>query len=326
MAFFTDPADRIEQLINRLERSIRLRFLAQLTVITDQNTLLEIRRKIVEGNIAGAVLDVELAAEGIGKAVTQAYVVAGDEAAKFIAGKLQAVVDFDQVNVRAVQAMQTNQLRLVQGFTAQQTQATRLALLDGIERGANPRDIARQVKGSIGLTPKQVQYVNNYRRALETGDRNALTRALRDRRFDRTVERAIRGEASLSKAQIDNMVGRYETRWRAYRAEVISRTEALRSAHEGTREMYRQAGERGIINLRTLIRTWFPANDDRVRDNHEVMRGQQVTGVDEPFVSGLGNMLMFPGDASAPPEDTAQCRCAITTRFEAAPRGILVAA
>lgn len=329
--FHEDPASRIEALIGRLERRIRVRFLEQLALIRDQTTIRTIQRLILEGNLEGVVEAVNaVSAARIGATGTQAYVTSGQEAAAFISGALNVAVDFDQINFRAVQAMQANQLRLVNGFTQTQTQVTRRALIDGIERGINPRAIAREIKDSIGLTPRQLQFVQNYRRALESGDLSALDRRLRDARFDRTVRSAFADGRALTRDQVDKMVGRYRQRWIAHRATVISRTEALRSAHEGTQEMYRQGIESGLLNPETLVRRWIPTPDDRTRDPHraEGMQTIEVVGVDTPFITGLGSALLHPGDTSfgAPAEDVIQCRCALTTRFQAAQNPAVAAA
>ena len=83
--------------------------------------------------------------------------------------------------------------------------------------------------------------MTNFRVGLETGDRTILERALRDRRFDATVERALRGEGKLSKDQIDRMAGRYRERMLKYRAETIARTESMTSIHAGSYEAIRHS-------------------------------------------------------------------------------------
>jgi uncharacterized protein with gpF-like domain len=57
---------------------------------------------------------------------------------------------------------------------------------------------------------------------------------------------------------------------------------------------------------------WSATGDDRTRDDHMEMDGQEV-GVDEAFETPGGDFLMFPGDSSlgAPPEQVANCRCAV---------------
>ena len=197
--------------------------------------------------------------------------------------------------------MQGERLRFIREFTDSQRDATRVALVDGIERGLNPIEQARNFRSSVGLTARQQEAVINYRRLLGRageGDSEALTRQLRDRRFDPTVRRAVAGREPLSQAQIDRMVERYRERYIKYRAEVIGRTEALRAVHAGNDEGYRQAIDGGAIDLDEIQRTWVTARDERVRETHRDAGGQ-VRGIDEPFIVG-GAQLRYPGDSQGP--------------------------
>lgn len=297
-----------------IDKKFQRRFLEVVKSLKDSKTLDELEALFIAGNIQEALVSAELAALSLGNMYGDAFVLAGNQTATVIGNSLEVIVNFDQVNTRALNAMQRNQLRLVREFTTEQARASRAAIIDGIEQGLNPRAMARNFRGSIGLTANQQQFVSNYRKNLEDLDGRALGRKLRDRRFDRTVNGAIRDGRSLSAAQIDTMVGRYESRWIKYRSEVIGRTEALRSVHDGTSEMYQQAIDSGTLNEQEVIRTWDTSQDDRVRDQH-VSMNQQQRKVNEPFVSALGNQLMRPGDENAPAEETIQCRCALTTRF-----------
>jgi len=210
--------------------------------------------------------------------------------------------------------MQQERLRLIRNFTADQREATRSALTDGIRRGLNPRDQARMFRDSIGLTGRQQAAVNNYRRLLEEGNSEALQRQLRDRRFDPTVRRAIRTGEPLTTAQIDRMVSRYSDRMRSYRATVIARTEALRAVHQGTEELYRQAIDEGHLNSDQLMRTWHDADDRRVRASHNRLDGLERR-IGDTFPGDEGP-LRFPGDPEAPAAETVQCRCVLSTRID----------
>jgi hypothetical protein len=243
---------------------------------------------------------------------------AGREGAEFLTDALEVTIGFDQVNERAVRTLRQERFRLIQEFTAEQRRATREALVQGTIRGLNPRDQAREFRRSIGLTLRQQQAVQNYRSLLERGSSEALTRQLRDRRFDATVRRAAREGRQLSQDQVDRMVGRYRDRYVRYRSEVIARTEALRAVHQGTDETYHQGVEQGAFERDQLRREWVTARDERVRDSHDLLDGE-VRGLDEPF-EGLEGQLMFPGDPLAPASETAQCRCALATRVEAPDR------
>ena len=51
--------------------------------------------------------------------------------------------------------MQAERLRFIREFTDGQRDATRVAMVDGIERGLNPIAQARNFRSSVGLTARQ---------------------------------------------------------------------------------------------------------------------------------------------------------------------------
>jgi hypothetical protein len=293
----------------------RARFLAVVNTIRDQMTLTRIEELLALGQIEEAIVLSETAALQLGRLWGDTFVLAADETARLIQNALNITVNYNGINQRAVNEIQKNTLRLIRQFTQRQRDATREALRDGIRRGLNPRNMAREFRGSIGLTDRQVRAVNNYRRMLEELDATALRRKLRDARFDRTFSRAIKEGKGLSPEQIDRMVGRYRDRYIKYRSEVIARTESLRAVHAGTDEMYQQAFDSGTLRPDALTRTWDTSKDNRVRASHRVMDRQQQQ-VGQPFITGLGNSMRYPGDPEAPPADSVQDRCAVTTRYK----------
>jgi hypothetical protein len=147
-----------------------------------------------------------------------------------------------------------------------------------------------------------------------------LTRELRDRRFDRSVRRSIRTQEPLTPAQIDRMVERYAQRYVKHRAEVIGRTEALRSVHQGVNEGYEQAIESGKLDRANLERTWDSSRDSRVRRTHRFLNGQKRPwGGTWATENGV---IRYPGDPEAAAEETIQCRCLLTTRIRGAIRTV----
>lgn len=258
----------------------------------------------------------------LARASEQAFIDAARDTAKVLNRAFgEVVIDFDLVNERAINAMRGNRLRLVTAINNQQRETIRTAILEGMQEGMNPRDIARRFRDSIGLTPNQQRAVDNYRKALSGLDRRALERALRDKRFDSTVLNAIESGKKLDAAQINKMVGRYYDRMLKYRSEVIARTEALRAVHQGAETMYLQAIDEGELSADQLTREWNTAKDERVRGSHRAMHGQ-VQPFGQPFISGKGNALRYPGDPEAPPEETIQCRCSVGTRMTTAKRAM----
>lgn len=312
---------RIERLVAQQESSIRNAFKAFLREARSERTMREVRRALEAGNIAEALATVEAHITAFGGTIPQAITRVGTSEVAAIGARIvnipRIAITFDPSEPRVAALMRANRLEFVREFTTRQREATRAALAAAYQRGSGTREAARAFRGSIGLTRRQVAAVENYRGLLERvgqGDIEALTRDIRDRRFDSTVRGAAERGEPLSAAQIDRMVERYRERYLDYRAENIARTEGLRltsiARHEALEQVVEQAGfERG-----DATRTWNSTRDERVRDSHAEMDGQQV-GLDEPFISGDGNELMFPGDPSAPAEDTINCRCAVTVSF-----------
>lgn len=323
MTTYLDPASRTNGVRVRGEKSIAAAFLLMVRRLRAQAT-------DPDAIAAGAEpLDqLEATAQLLGNAWSEHYVDAGKATGLFVSAalsgrrvvqKLEITVLFDQTNDRAAAEMKANTLWMVRQFSAEQRAATREALNEAIAAGANPREAARAFRNSIGLTRRQLRAVANFRRLLEANSSEALTRALRDKRFDSTLRRAASTGEPLTQAQIDRMVDRYYERMVKHRAEVIARTESLRSTHAGTQELYQQAIDAGQLRQGDVVRTWVTAKDERVRDfdtsstSHAIMDGQQV-GVNQLFTSGAGNQALHPG-AFGVAEDDVQCRCAVTTRF-----------
>lgn len=303
-----DPATRIDRLVREAQRTFEERFLALVAVLHRQLDLKVLEALLVSGQAEEAMRVIEAAAQRLGVTWTQSFTRAGETTADWLQRKLGRLeVHFGITNDRAVAAMRRNHLRLVREFTDQAREAARSAILGGVHAGANPIEVARRFRDSIGLTAQQERIVANYRATLEAG-RAPTSYKLRDRRFDRSVK------PGMPKAQIDKMVDDYRERFVAYRAKVIARTEAIRAAHEGSEEAYSQAIDDGILRADQLVRTWHPAGDRRVRDSHRSMEGQQQP-FGQPFVSGHGARLRYPGDPTAPASDSIQCRCAMSTRI-----------
>jgi hypothetical protein len=88
----------------------------------------------------------------------------------------------------------------------------------------------------------------------------------------------------------------------AYRAATIARTETHTASNIGALAAAQATG----LNLR---KEWMAAEDDRTREDHADADGQ-IVGLNESFTVG-GVEMMEPGDPSAPPEQTINCRCAM---------------
>lgn len=317
--FVDDPAERLNLLLDQQETRIATIFRTAISDLKGEIDLDELADLIEQGRYNDALDRLQDAAERLAASSNVAFVTAGQSTADFLRSANVARIVFDQVNIFAVSAMQQTRLELIREFTAEQRKATSMALVSGVEAGTNPIAAARNFRDSIGLTSTQWTHVANYRAALERvgvdpdAAQNALGRALRDKRTDRTVLAAARNNRKLPAEKIDMMVRRYTDRYVKHRAEVIGRTEALRAVNQGNEEAYRQAIAAGEINADQLRREWRTRLDNRERRTHRFLNGE-VRGWGETWVTENGE-LRYPGDPEAPASETIQCRCAILTRI-----------
>jgi len=311
----TDSFRRLEALVDKFEPRIRDSFINAVNTSKSSVTLKELTELLEAGRINEALQIADSIPMSVGLSVDISFTETGQDTTRVISTVAATPVFFDQTNTGAVNAMRINRAKLIREFTQSQREAVQESIIDGITRGLNPIDQARNFRGAIGLTRKQVQAVNNFRNLLETQSSDALRRQLRDRRFDPTIRSSIANKKLLTKPQIDKMVNRYRERFVKFRAETIGRTEALRSVHEANNVAFQQAIDEGALQADELEREWHVTNDSDLRDSHSVMANQK-RGFGEPFLSGNSNLLRFPGDPTAPADDVIQCRCSVTTVFK----------
>lgn len=320
-------ANRFDQLIDAWDPRLKAAFLKSIEEIRNGAQIEQIARMIEQGDVDGAIRAVGLDPvqfRTFDRTFSQAYEAGGNATQNLIpvirdTQGLRVVFQFNIRNPRAEDYLRRHAANFVRDIYDDQRQMIRNHLEAGMSRGLNPRTVALDLVGRvnirgvrsggvIGLTDSQASWVRNYANELENDLPASLTRNLRDQRFDRAVLRAIDSGEGLSAELRQKMVTAYENRALRYRAETIARTEAMRALHQSQDDSIAQAVESGSVANDQVAFAWRTAHDNRVRDSHQSMDGQQVQR-GESFVSGNGNSLMFPGDPEAPIEETANCRC-----------------
>lgn len=314
--------ERLEKLRKLIERRLKAAYEEFLASFEDAGIKAQIREAIETNNIDTLITIAATQSSIIGNAVPLAMIttaVAETDHLKTILPKSLKgpgiSIGFDPSHPRAAEKMQAAKLELITEFTNKQRDSVRQALTRAFQTGEGPRKVATAFVDSVGLTSSQEAAVANYRALLEAGSQQALERDLRDRRFDRTVARAVSTDTPLSQDAIDRMVNRYRDNYLRYRVETIARTESTRALSIARQEAAIQMAEDIGIDPERIVRVWNATLDNRVRDIHASMDGDE-TGLEEPFTDGAGNQLMFPGDSSAPPETTINCRCTVSTRIK----------
>lgn len=195
----------------------------------------------------------------------------------------------------------------------EQREAIKGQLIAAAQEGASPQLMARRIRETIGLTAFQMQHVVNYRTELEDLEPNALTRALRDQRFDGPISRAMESGQLLEPDAIDRYVDAYHRRYLAYRAMTIARTEGVGGANNGqaASAIATEAENPGM----TLEKTWIARKDSKTRHDHFELDGQVVLGLDTPFECDSGDEIRWPHDPRAPARQVINCRCAWVSRL-----------
>lgn len=221
--------------------------------------------------------------------------------------------------IREIEDQQREVIRDTLTATTREGRSTSRVALDMV--GRVNRSTGRREGGVLGLTRAQAGYAQSAYDELTSGDpavmRGYLDRKLRDRRFDGLVRKAIEDGKPIAGTKADEMVRNYRNRLLNKRGETVARTETIAAMNEAEQDSLRQLTERGIVDDQDMEHEWDASEDADTRDSHAAMDGQrQPHG--QPFVSGLGNLMMYPGDRSlgAPAEDVIACRCARRTRID----------
>lgn len=317
-----DDRERIESLIVGESRSVRRAFREFMRNVQSPRAVRDVRSFLERGDVEGALEVVGTYVSLFGRSLYGVFTAGGSaEVAALAAGvaalvgdRVASAISFDPSHPRAAEVARRSQLQLVREFTEGQREATRSAVRESLMTGAGTVQTARAFRDSIGLAEHQLRAVANYRRLLEAGDAAALQRDLRDRRFDSSVRRAVEDDQPLGAARTNRMVDRYRERYLQYRAEVISRTETMRTLALARQEALEQIVEQAGIPRESVVRIWQATKDRRTRDTHEDLDDQR-RGLDEPFVSSSGARLMYPGDPAAPAAEVINCRCVVLHEF-----------
>lgn len=234
------------------------------------------------------------------------------------------VLRFDVRNVSAENWLRTHSSKFAEDITKDMQRSIAEALEEGLSQGLNPKQSITRIAGPlnrvtgkreggiVGLSHNQAEYVSAARKELLSGDpallKNYMTRIRRDKRFDRTISKAIREGKPISAEIAGKAATSYSNKLLALRAETIARTETAGALGQAQKEAYAQAIETGAVRDDQIEKVWHTANDGKVRDTHSAMDGQRVPRSGR-FVSPSGATLDYPCDPSAPVEEIANCRC-----------------
>lgn len=302
------------------ERAVLKAFRDAVQSVKDQSVLNEIVALLERGDVDGVVnlLQLDQATfEPLEDAIRAAYREGGIVGAAQIGPiPLLNVADglaafrFNMRSLRAEEWLAAMSSRLIVEISDDQRAMVRERLTESLAQGVNPKQSAleligrvdnrtgQRAGGFIGMTSQQARWVANAQKELVALDPNYLTRALRDKRFDKTVVSAIKSGKPLSQQKINQIVTTLQARTLQYRGQTISRTESINALRAGQFEAVVQSAEKS--GATDIMKRWDATGDSRVRPDHTLLEANYKDGIPlmQAFVAPDGSRLLYPGDTS----------------------------
>lgn len=326
------PRERFEQLVATWEPLLRAAFMEAIDDIRSNIVLRRIVERLERQDIAGAIralnLD-EAAFRPLEEAIRQAFNGGGVAAVEQMPVLRdpeghQIVVRWDARNLAAENWMRDHSATLVTNIVEDQKVAIQSALEEGLSRGDNPTKTALQIAGRVnrvtgkreggivGLTAQQSQYVAKARQELSVADsdgiRNYLDRGRRDKRFDRTVLKAMREGKPLPAETVDRIATRYADGLLKLRADTIALNETFEALATAKEIAFRLQIDKGRVQAQAVTKTWRRSPSEHPRLQHTAMHGQTVQ-FDQPFIAPDGTPIPYPHASGVPARHTLGCRC-----------------
>lgn len=299
--------------IRELEAPMAAAYLAEVRAVEGEATVAEVERLIAEDDRDGLAALLSLGSLTLLTELFRTAFIQG--AQNELAGRWRfdsntwAVINLLMGEYASISDTSDMDLRKTIDVVLANGNTTRNKALDllGI-KGAT----ARRTGGMVGLPVQMSEWVESARQQLLSGDRAAmrayLTRKLRDTAYDRFV---IPG-SKLTIEQSNTISRAYSARLLQSYAKQLAQTYAQQAYNAGRNHAIQQLLDNGTITLDQVQKKWRTMRDERVRHSHSTMNNQRV-GFTEPFVSGIGGLLMYPGDTSlgASDADIYNCRCSL---------------
>lgn len=331
-------------LIAILEPGLESAFLEAIEGIKSEIVIAELIEALERRDIEAAVaaLHIEPSAfRPLSEAMRSAFnqggmlVVKGIPAVTDIFGQ-RAVIRWDGNNQRAEQIIREQAASSIEFISENTRKMLRETIATGFAQGQGPRTIARAIAGReskitrklegglLGMTAEQADYVREARAILSDPSRikEYLTKdratgkwkakySKTDKRYIASIAKAIREGRALDADKIETVIDRLTKSYVRLRAENVALFETGEAVGNSQHEAYQQMLDRTGRDPNLVERDWRTASDGRVRHSHVELHGQKMTGMDEPFVTILGNRMRFPMDSrfGATSADKQRCRC-----------------
>ncbi|WP_105430220.1 head morphogenesis protein [Neorhizobium sp. T6_25] len=325
-----------EELLAQYEPKVAAAFREAIEAIRSSVVLKTIVERLERGDIAGAVAAVQFEPEAFAAlemSLREAFNAGGINMAKSLPtlvapGGTRVLFQFGVRNPEAERLIREQSSTLVTNITEDQRLALRTAFEAGLSQGRNPTSTAldvigrinrvtgRREGGTIGLTSRQVEFIARARENLLSGDvegmRSYLDLKTRDRRFDRSVAKAIREGRSVDAAMVGKIIGRLSDKNLQLRGEMIGLEETRTALFSVRDNAVRQQIDAGKITAAEVTKKWKHSGSEHPRLQHLQLATQSREAgvpIDMPFIAADGTALMYPHDPKVPARHRIGCKC-----------------
>lgn len=217
------------------------------------------------------------------------------------AGKIDGVpaIAFDHLSPKVIDGIRGLESEAINTLKGDVKEVARAYIENGLRDGKAPGAVARGLRSVIGMAPNQAEAVVNFESMLRAGDKEALTRQLRDKRYDRAIDKAFAGDG-LTESQIETMTSAYKRKMIAYNANLNATTHTRDAYKLGQSLSWQDAQENGVVPEGfQAVKTWVHMDQPNPRPEHEAMDGETVAA-DENYSNG---------DSYAGEGDPWNCHC-----------------
>lgn len=333
-----------DELLAQYEPRVAAAFREAIETIKSSIVLKTIVERLERGDIAGAVAAVQFEPEAFAAleiSLREAFTAGGVNMVQSLpslvsSDGIRVMFQFGVRNLEAERLIREQAATLVTNITEDQRQSLRFAFETGLAAGRNPTSTAldvigrvssitgRREGGTIGLTAPQVEFIYGDRGAranLLSGDPELMQKYLnlktRDRRFDRTVSKAIREERAVDAVMVSKIVARLNDNNLKLRGEMIGLEETRTALFSVRDNAIRQQIAAGKITAQEVTKHWDHSGSEHPRMQHIEMAARykaEGIGLDQPFVANDGTLLMYPRAPGVPARHKVGCKCRL--RYE----------
>lgn len=190
----------------------------------------------IGGAIVGRLSNVELDLRPLEIVIRDSFIGGGRITAKAFGNSITKAstpvlaYDFDPSLPDAVEWARSNAVTMVRGINANTREAIRLRVMNALNSGLAPWELAEELQQVIGLTTRDVQAVEKYRQSMSL---------------------------VFSRTRANQLAKTYARQLLSARATNIARTEVLKASNEGQQKYWQQGIQEGQIDPNQMVRVWI---------------------------------------------------------------------